>query len=185
MLGHSSHLRLCTNCLDFPWVSVNPDPASPFREVSATLLYPASPFREVSAALLCPASPFQEVSAALLYSNDLYCVSFHVQYIVLCIPDADNSSACYVFPCEYSYFLLSIYATLLDSLRYCKLHQLTPLMLNDLCCLVFVILSNYTFVLDILGCVSSFLSVSTNALLSSLQQSTVAHKTVPMFCCFG
>ena len=70
VLVHTSHLQLGTRRSVFPWVVVDPDPASRFREVSA----------------------------ALLCLNDLHCVSFPIQNIDSCILDADASVAHNEFP---------------------------------------------------------------------------------------
>ena len=106
-----------------------------------------------------PASRFREVSAALLCFNDLY----RVQYFVPCIQNANASIARYVFP-SYPKSPFDILIELIS----CVLQ----LIFHDLFCLVFMdIVCNVIFTIcDLLGCVPSFLSISTNPPLSSLQR---------------
>jgi Helitron helicase-like domain at N-terminus/PIF1-like helicase len=162
--------RICRSI--FPGVSLDPDPASPFREVSA----------------------------ALLCFNDLHRVSCNVRYIVSCILNVDGpfvfpryliellnrliALSRYItfksFVCRYFLFLHSENATLLDTLRYdCKLYQLTMLTLclpqenlRDFCYLVFTcIVHSITFIHNFLRFVSSFLFICIDLLPPSLQQS--------------
>jgi hypothetical protein len=173
LLVQSSHLQLHIPPFSFHGVFVDPDPASRLREVSAALLC-FNDLHHVSFVVQYIVPCIRNANAPFVdyvfpcYLNRFFVVLTALSRYIFFQP---------VFR-EYSNFLLGKYGILLESLRYCKLYQFAMLILCvpqqnylDLCYLVLMhIVRNDVFSHDFLACVPSFLSISTNPPLSSLQQ---------------